>query len=155
MNTEIERKFLVKSPEWKQHIKRSYSIKQGYFDTKDGSAIRVRISDNGSYVTIKLPKINDNECPEFEYHIPLEDAEYLINWCKPAVVEKTRHEVEWQGLLWEVDVFEGKLSGIIVAEIELDSMSDEIELPKWVAREVTEDVRYTNEYLASRFANFS
>jgi adenylate cyclase len=151
MNIEIERKFLVKNSTWKDSVTRSYSIIQGYFPTSDGSALRVRISDNGSYITIKLPKINGNECPEFEYDIPLQDATTLIDYCRPHIIDKVRHEVEWMGNLWEIDVFEDRLKGITVAEIELDSVSQDIVLPSWVGREVTDDIKYTNKYLAFNY----
>ena len=152
MNTEIERKFLIKNDSWKQFVTRSYSIKQGYFSTSDKTAIRVRISDNGSYITIKLPVSDQNECPEFEYDIPLSDAEQLIGFCQPHVVEKTRHEVFWDNRTWEVDIFENRLAGFEVAEIELSSVTDEIKiLPPWVGREVTKDVKFTNKYMAFNY----
>lgn len=148
MGIEIERKFLVLSDEWKNHIKRSFEIKQGYFSTTDGSAIRSRISDNGSYITIKLPKNGLNECPEYEYHIPQNEAEELIAWCHPKVISKIRNEVEWEGRIWEVDVFNGKYDGLVIAEIELTNPTENVPRPHWCGKEVTDDIQYTNKYMA-------
>ena len=151
MNIEIERKFLVINNLWKENEIRSFSIKQGYFLTSDKTAIRVRISDNGSYITIKLPTSENNECPEFEYDIPLEDAKKLIDYCQPHIVEKTRHIVEYCGMIWEIDEFENRLHGFTVAEIELLHQDQDFIMPPWVGREVTGDIRFTNKYMAFNY----
>jgi len=150
MNNEIERKFLVKNDDWKNDVIKAFPIHQGYFRTSDNTAIRVRISDNGSYITIKLPKTADKGCPEFEYDVPYEDAVALIDYCEPHTIRKIRHHVLWDGL-WEIDVFQGRLSGIVVAEIEIPTVDEHITLPPWVGKEVTDDIKYTNKYMAFNY----
>src|SRR5690606_7959830 len=85
---------------------------------------------------------------EFEYHIPLEDAqEILDSLCTPQRIEKIRYNLMYKGMIWEVDVFEGANQGLILAEIELPSETTEFEVPGWVATEVSSDLRYSNQAL--------
>jgi adenylate cyclase len=56
--------------------------------------------------------------------------------------------VPFDGRTWEVDVFGGANAGLVLAEIEFDRLHQRLALPPWVGREVTDDVRYRNAYLA-------
>ncbi len=88
---------------------------------------------------------------EFEYSIPLDDAEYLLKQlCKPHLIEKTRHIVVHAGHRWEIDVFEGENQGLEIAEIELPSVDTDFELPDWAGEDVTDDLRYYNIYLVKK-----
>jgi CYTH domain-containing protein len=77
---------------------------------------------------------------EFEYEIPLADAEELMaHHCLRANLTKTRYFVPHGGHIWEIDVYEGMLAGVTLAEIELPSETTEFTLPPWVRQEVTGD----------------
>ncbi|MBT8042394.1 MAG: hypothetical protein KJN98_04435, partial [Pontiella sp.] len=86
--------------------------------------------------------------PEFEYPIPESDAVELLKLCS-HVVEKARYHIPYGSLLWELDVFSGDNEGLILAEVELESEEQAVDLPVWIGAEVTGDVRYYNAYLAS------
>jgi adenylate cyclase len=89
------------------------------------------------------------ERDEYEYEIPVGDAEEMLaNLCVGDIVRKTRHYIEYKGLLWEVDEFHGANEGLVVAEVELESVDQEIPLPSWVGEEVSHDRRYKNAALS-------
>lgn len=145
MGVEIERKFLVHpdklpSPEW------STSIEQGY--VADAAAtVRVRIEDERGFITLKGRPTGFSR-PEFEYPVPLEDARAMLDvLCTSARIRKLRHRYQVGSRLWEVDVFADENEGLVVAEVELQSATEALELPDWVAREVSEDARFFNSSL--------
>ena len=147
MPTEIERKFLVKSEEWRT-LGTGTIYRQGYIATKKGTTVRVRLAGNQGYITIKGPSKGISRA-EYEYSIPAEDAqEMLDNLCEPPLIEKTRYKIEIAGLIWEVDEFSGKNQGLIVAEVELTDANQTIEMPDWIGQEVSDDTRYYNANLA-------
>jgi len=80
--------------------------------------------------------------------VPVADALEMLAMAAPHVVEKRRHIVPFGGLTWEVDVFEGRHAGLVMAEVELQSEDQRVELPAWVGREVTDDDRYFNASLS-------
>lgn len=55
--------------------------------------------------------------------------------------------MEYGSHTWEIDVFHGDNDGLIVAEVELESETEEVDLPKWVINEVTGEVKYYNSSL--------
>ena len=147
MPTEIERKFLVKSEEWRT-LGTGTIYRQGYIATKKGTTVRVRLAGNQGYITIKGTSKGISRA-EYEYPIPTEDAqEMLDNLCEPPLIEKTRYKIEIAGLIWEVDEFSGKNQGLIVAEVELTDANQTIEMPDWIGQEVSDDARYYNANLA-------
>jgi len=147
MPTEIERKFLVKSEEWRT-LGTGTIYRQGYIATKKGTTVRVRLAGNQGYITIKGASKGISRA-EYEYSIPAEDAqEMLDNLCEPPLIEKTRYKIEIAGLIWEVDEFSGKNQGLIVAEVELTDANQTIEMPDWIGQEVSDDARYYNANLA-------
>ncbi len=147
MPTEIERKFLVKSEEWRT-LGTGTIYRQGYIATKKGTTVRVRLAGNQGYITIKGASKGISRS-EYEYSIPAEDAqEMLDNLCEPPLIEKTRYKIEIAGLIWEVDEFAGKNQGLIVAEVELTDANQTIEIPDWIGQEVSDDARYYNANLA-------
>lgn len=147
MGIEIERKFLVVNDGWKQHVKSSHVIAQGYFTNNSYQSIRVRIKDDQAFVTFKFPTDDAMKRTEYEYTIPLADGYDMLSKCEPNVIEKTRHIVEFGGMDWEVDEFVG-WGGLVIAEVEFESVSQIIDLPNWIGLEVTEDFTYTNNYMA-------
>ncbi len=147
MPREIERKFLVNAERWVPGEKASH-CKQGYLAVGPPVAVRVRIMEGVGTINIKSAS-TDISRMEFEYEIPVEDAgELLAGACVGRVVEKTRHYIEYGGLTWEVDVFEGLNAGLVLAEVELGRADQDIELPPWVGLEVSGDPRYLNSYLS-------
>lgn len=145
MATEIERKFLVNGDDWRQVQGTQY--RQGYLNRDKERTVRVRIADDRAFITIKGLSKGATRA-EFEYSIPVSDAEQLLLLCDGPLIEKTRHTVRYAGMTWEVDEFHGANAGLIVAEIELNSEQQPFEKPSWVGREVTDDKRYFNSNLA-------
>lgn len=146
MGIEIERKFLINS-NMLPNLKNSYTIKQGYIKTVNHNTVRVRIRDKEAFLTLKSSSKGTTRL-EFEYPIPLSDAEEMLNnLCQKPLIDKTRYLVNHKGHIWEIDVFEGENKGLIVAEIELESEEEAFALPDWVTQEVTEDKRYANSNL--------
>jgi adenylate cyclase len=143
---EIERKFLIDTELWKPTVK-GIKIIQGYLSIDAEKVIRVRVADEQGFLTIK-GKAKGIVRPEFEYEIPKNEAEILLSMCNGLVVEKYRFKEIFMGMLWEVDVFEGKNKGLFLAEIELEHEGQEFDLPGWVGEEVTFDFHYYNSWLA-------
>lgn len=147
MAFEIERKFLVCGEEWRT-LGTPRPYRQGYIPTQNGTTVRVRIAGNQAWLTIKR-SIRPVVRREYEYPIPLEDAQNLLDLaCAHPLIEKHRTRLEWQGRVWEVDEFTGENQGLIVAEIELESETTPFAKPSWIGNEVTHDMRYTNSSLA-------
>ena len=147
---EIERKFLVKD-ELLDVVKylQSKKIRQGYISDIDGKTVRVRTKGEKGYLTIK-GKSSGISRDEFEYEIPFEDAnQLLLNFC-PKVLEKERFDLIIGEKKWEIDIFHGKLEGLIIAELELASEDETFELPGWIREEVSDDVQYYNSRLIEK-----
>ncbi len=154
MGLEIERKYLLKNANWKQHIKKQTQIKQGYLNAEKERTVRVRVYGNQGFLTIKGKSIGATR-QEFEYEIPLKDAIALMLLCQQPIIEKTRFEVEVDKKIWEIDVFEGENEGLTLAEIELNSEAETFQIPEWIGKEVTDDIRYFNSKLmANPFKNW-
>jgi CYTH domain-containing protein len=139
---EIERKFLVANDEWRWSAVRSVRIRDGLIARYKDRKVRVRIAGDIATVAIKGPRIGIAR-PEFEYEIPIVDAERVLStMCQDDTLEKQRFFIEDAGATWQVDVYEGILQGVIIAEIELKHESQELILPRWIGKEVTGDSFY-------------
>lgn len=147
MGLEIERKFLVDPEKWKPSGT-GKQIVQAYLNVSPESSVRVRIKGERAFLTIK-GRSKSIARPEFEYEIPPGDARELLKLAVTGLVEKIRYEVDYRGFVWEVDVFQGRNSGLLMAEIELESEDQEFPLPDWLLEEVSGDVRYYNSYLSA------
>lgn len=146
MNIEIERKFLLKNSLWREEAN-GVRYKQAYLNEKGDNTVRVRIEGDKAKLTIKS-KANNISRMEFEYDIPMEDAEKLFLIAKTSAVEKNRYKIMYEGNCWEVDEFLGDNEGLVVAEIELESETQIFAKPAWIGEEVSGDSRYTNANLA-------
>lgn len=146
MGLEIERKFLVKGTDYRKLASSARVIKQGYLSTDPKATVRVRIADTSAFITVKGLTTGATR-GEWEYAIPLADAEEMLQLCT-SVLCKTRYLVPAPPYVWEVDEFGGKLSGLVVAEIELTSEQATFALPAFIGREVTGDPRYYNSSLS-------
>ncbi|MDJ0728974.1 MAG: CYTH domain-containing protein [Crocosphaera sp.] len=144
MAIEIERKFLVINDNWRS-LGQGKVYKQGYISTgKKMTTIRVRIIGEKAYLTIKS-KTEGISRHEFEYPIPLEDAQIMLNsLCDRPLIEKIRYKINHDNLLWEIDEFQGENKGLILAEVELENENQMLNIPDWVGEEVSHDPRYYN-----------
>lgn len=146
---EIERKYLVFGDEFRNEVCRTMHLAQGYICSRRVTA-RVRISDNEAFLTFK-GKSRDKGLSRFEWErqIPLGVAKHLLARCR-GVVEKYRHIVEYEGYTFEVDEFLGENRGLIVAEVELSSTTEQPPLPQWCGEEVTSNPCLRNSFLAKK-----
>ncbi|MCD9087571.1 CYTH domain-containing protein [Stenotrophomonas sp. SY1] len=155
MGIEIERKFLVTSDAWRAAAHAVIPMAQGYLNdtaSLDSGAqkasVRVRIQGDEAYLNIKSREIGHTR-QEFDYPVPVSEARELLALCVGGLIDKRRHLVNHNGLLWEVDEFLGENAGLVVAEVELESAGQTFDLPEWAGAEVTDEVRYYNLALAS------
>ncbi len=156
MGTEIERKFLLASSAWRSGADRGVRMVQGYFSSGGPSpepppTVRVRIAGERAFLTVK-GRPSGWERSEFEYEIPVPDAEAMLReFCGPRIVEKRRYlHPAGNGLVWEIDEYFGRNAGLFTAEIELPEPDAPFEHPGWLGKEVSDDPRYTNGALSRR-----
>lgn len=86
---------------------------------------------------------------EFEYAIPLADAEALLGLTAQRLV-KIRHGLDLPGGDWVLDVFEGANAPLVVAEVELEHPDQPVTVPRWCVRELTGRHELSNAALAAR-----
>jgi adenylate cyclase len=146
MATEIERKFLVQGTQWRSGSRVHFT--QGYLNRDKERTVRVRIAGGKAFLTIKGVTQGATRA-EFEYEIPVADAEQLIQLSDGPIIRKDRYVVVHDGARWEVDEFFGDNAGLVLAEIELSSEDQSFSRPPWLGEEVTRDSRYYNSSLAS------
>ena len=147
MNQEIERKYLVTSDCYKEMAVARYHIRQGYISREKTGTVRVRITDDKAYLTIKgKPAVGHFARYEWEKEIDVKEAEELMKLCQGTIIDKTRWIVpaKEEELKWEVDEFHGKHDGLVVAEIELESEDQVVVLPAFIGKDVTDDPQYYN-----------
>ena len=146
---EKERKFKVKSKKFISLSHKVVNMKQGYLSKDNNLSVRIRISDKKSYLCIKGPSSKSGiSMFEFEKKISLFEGRKLLKLCLPRIIFKKRYLIEYQNQLFEVDVFEGFLKGLILAEIELNAESQQIYLPDWIGEEVTGIKSFYNSQLS-------
>ena len=134
---------MVEHDGWKSAVSKSARIRDGLVATTNGRKTRVRIIDELATLAIKGEHKGLGRS-EFEYSIPISDAEEILStMCDDHILEKVRHYVSHGGLVWEIDVYEGLLKGITIAEVELDRPDRVVELPDWVGKEITGDLQYS------------
>ncbi len=147
MAQEIERKFLVDAAKLPP-LPAPQIIKQGYIPTQNAT-VRIRISNDKAFLTLK-GRTTGLRRSEFEYPIPLEDAEAMLDeLCMQPYIDKKRYLIDVSGHTWELDIFEGENEGLIVAEIELESEDETFERPEWITEEVSNDPKYRNAALVN------
>lgn len=149
MGMEIERKFLVDRAIF-ESIKANCAFKdmrQGYLSSGSNATVRVRVAGDEAFFTIK-GRIVGFSRSEFEYPVPVADAEIMLKTLCHGVVTKRRYYVQVEQHLWEVDDFSGDNEGLITAEIELTSEAEEFTIPEFAIKELTGMRRYYNGSLA-------
>lgn len=149
MAVEIERKYLVDIDRWNNIDKGAKQFfRQGYILTDPEKTIRIRVTDEGGFLTIKGKSTGPSRL-EYEYEIPTQDArELLDNFCS-STISKFRYAIPFAGKIWEVDEFAGANKGLVLAEIELSSEDETFETPDWIAEEVTGVEKYYNSQLSN------
>ena len=146
---EIERKFLVISEDFKKEASKTYHIKQGFLNTDPIRTVRIRITDEKAFITVKGLSSNDGLTRfEWEHEIDSTEAKELLLLCEDNIIDKKRYCVELNHHTFEIDVFEGANKGLIMAEVELKTTEEKFEKPKWLGEEVTGNIKYYNSYLA-------
>lgn len=150
MPVEIERKFLVHPDRWQPQDAQSHKmIRQGYLLSQPDKSIRIRTDGEQGFITIK-GQAQGRRRLEYEYVIPINEAQEMLEHFAGNLIEKIRYEVYYAGKLWEVDQFEGANEGLLMAEVELDHDDEVFEMPAWLGEEVTYDARYLNVNLAQK-----
>lgn len=146
MHKEIERKFLIKSDTWRGKAEPAY-YRQGYIARTVDRTARIRVANNKGFITIKI-KVGPISRQEFEYEIPLQDANAILDSLAPEeIIEKNRYTLTECGHVWEIDEFLGANAGLIVAEVELNSEEEHVTLPDWAGEEVSKISKYFNASL--------
>ena len=140
MPLEIERKFFIQNEGWKASCTRRIHIRDGLIATENGRKVRVRIADDRATLAVKGQESGFTRA-EYEYDIPRTDAEEMLRMCDYRA-EKTRHIVPHAGSIWQVDVYEGILSGIVIAELEMSNEGQAFDLPNWIGEDVTDNPKY-------------
>jgi adenylate cyclase len=150
MGIEIERKFLVNLKKWEQLEKPVGELfRQGYLMLDPNKTVRVRQTPEKAFLTIKGLTIGASRA-EFEYEIPHDDAREMLDQFSVSEISKIRYQITFDEKLWEVDQFLGKNTGLMIAEIELESEEDVFTLPDWISHEVTAEEKYYNSNLSQQ-----
>jgi len=146
MAKEIERKFLVKSLEWKEQTE-GILYRQGYLNSLKERTVRIRTINEKAFITIKGITVGVSRL-EFEYEIPFADAKQMLDeLVEKPIIEKYRYKLKQGDLMWEIDEFLGENEGLIVAEVELKDAQQTFVKPAWLGEEVSSDPRYFNSNL--------
>ena len=153
---EIERKFRVVGEGWRPHVVKSVRMAQGYIndmaalrEARQNASVRVRIAGDQAFLNLKSRELGRSR-QEFDYPVPVADAEALLRLRVGGLIDKVRHYIPQDGLTWEVDEFSGDNAGLVVAELELPAVDTAFARPGWLGREVTEEQRFYNLALAER-----
>lgn len=147
---EIEYKYLVDLDKWNRIDKpKGELIVQGFIHNSKECVVRIRIKGNKGFLTLKGETIGITR-KEFEYEIPINEAEEIIKNFTKKHIRKTRYEIPYDNHTWEVDVFEGPLKGLILAELEVKSENEKFTIPDWVTENVSSDPKYYNAVLIEK-----
>ena len=153
---EIERKFRVVDEAWRSGVVKSVRMAQGYINDMDAlragrqnASVRVRIAGDQAFLNLKSRELGSSR-QEFDYAVPVADAQALLALCVGGLIDKVRHYIPQGDLTWEVDEFAGDNAGLVVAELELPTVEHAFARPAWLGREVTEEQRFYNLALAER-----
>ena len=150
MALEIERKFLTSNEAWRNRAICVLELRDGLLLTQDGRKLRVRIAGQSASITFKSRRFGFTR-GEFEYPVPLADAEEMLrNECQGRCIEKSRYVVPHHNVNWNVDVYAGIMSGIVLAEIELSAEDQQIVLPDWIGPEVTGLPEFSKTFLFNK-----
>ena len=149
MAVEIERKFLVKNNSFKQESFAEKSMKQGYLNSNKNRTVRIRITDDKAFITVK-GNSNSTGVSRFEWEKEIDklEAEELLLLCETTIIEKNRFYVKSRQHVYEIDEFFGDNYGLIIAEVELKNEDEAYTKPLWLGEEVTGRKKYYNSKLS-------
>lgn len=147
MGIEIEHKYLVNDDSYQQLASEMHPICQGYLSRDPERTVRIRVTGDKGFLTVKGKNEGVSRL-EFEYQIPVNEARQLLSLCEPPILEKNRYIVIYKDKKWEIDEYLGRLDGLVLAEIELDTPDEEYDLPSFIGENVTGDPAYYNSNLA-------
>ncbi|MBF0500550.1 MAG: adenylate cyclase [Candidatus Riflebacteria bacterium] len=150
MPLEIERKFLVHADRLPR-LEFGVSILQGYLSLEP--QVRFRIEGDTVTLAVKSRRTGNTRF-EFEASRPkvgTSDCMSLRELAVLPLIEKTRYRIPEGELIWEIDQYSGKNSGLITAEVELPRSDYSLPIPEWIRgdAEITYDERYFNTRLAT------
>lgn len=147
MAQEIERKFLV-CGEYKTKAYKSVRITQGYILSDKRKSVRIRITNEKAFITIKGESSEDGLSRfEWEKEINVNEAKELLKLCSDNFIDKTRYLIKHGNHIIEVDEFHGNNEGLVIAEVELKSETDTFLKPDYLGEEVTGISKYYNSQL--------
>lgn len=149
MAKEIERKFKVSNDEYKTLAFDRVHIKQGYLSVNPDATVRVRIIGEKAFITVKG---RNSGCVRDEWEIPVDidvATEILEKCANHSMIEKVRYYIRYKGYVWEIDEFDGRNKGLVIAEIELNDADEQPDIPGFIGQEVTGDPAYYNSNLAT------
>lgn len=148
---EIERKFLVLSDGYRKEAVRKEAITQGFLSSVPERTVRIRRVGSRGWITVKgLGNTSGTTRFEWEKEISGEEAGRLLEICEPGIIDKVRYYVHQGRHTFEVDEFSGENTGLVIAEIELDSETEVFDRPEWLGEEVTGQVQYYNASLSKK-----
>lgn len=149
MALEIERKFLVNSEDYKKDSCKKYEIIQGFLSTSKNAVVRIRITTNKAFITIKgCSNASGTTRYEWEKEIPFKEGQGLLELSSTSIIKKTRYLVKIKNHIFEVDEFKEDNIGLVLAEIELNSEKESFIKPDWLGEEVTGKEAYYNVLLS-------
>lgn len=144
---EIERKFTVKQLPERLSDYPYHQIEQGYLCTEP--VVRIRRQDEEYYLTYKSKGLMARE----EYNLPLTEAAYghLRTKADGNFISKRRYMIPFDRWTIELDIFEGCFKGLILAEVEFDTVdsANGFVPPDWFDADVTCSTRYHNSTMST------
>jgi adenylate cyclase len=149
MPKEIERKFRTSTEDWRQEATNGTDMTQGYLSRARERTVRVRVAGEFAFLTVKGITTGASRS-EYEYYVPLPHGREMLALCEPPLLEKTRFEIPYSGHVFQVDEFRGDNQGLVVVEVEVSKEDEEVDLPSWTGKEVTDDPRYFNVNLMEK-----
>jgi len=148
-STEIERKFLVKTHDYREEAQKKEEIIQGFLSSVPERTVRVRMVDKMGWITVKgIGNASGTTRFEWEKEVSGSEAKSLLDLCEPGRIEKTRYYIRRGMHTFEVDEFKGQNQGLVIAEIELEEETESFEHPSWLGEEVTGQIKYYNASLS-------
>ena len=147
MPLEIERRFLVRVEDELLRTAAQMRMRQGYLTVHDPTTVRIRQEGEAWVLAVKAEATGIAR-HEIEVEIPEADGRTLLGLAIGGTVEKTRHTVD----RWEIDVYEGRYAGLVLAEVELDAEDEPMPEPPAglvLVREITRETGLSSRGLAS------
>ena len=149
MSLEIERRFLLKNDNWKEFITKKIYIEQGYLSKSlDDWIIRIRFTGKDFKIALKK-HIESFTNFEFEYSIPQKDGETIMSNLSNTI-KKERFFLEVEKNSWIIDCFKENNYPLQIAEIELSSEDEDLNLPSFISKEITGLTDYSNFSLTNK-----